>query len=867
MPVGETLMNLLAAVLLAAAAVTPSAVAAPAAPADDMVPFVISQTPNPASLIALKSPPITVDAPALVARDGHFFAGDRRVRVWGVNLCFGASFPTHADAERMAARLAAAGVNSVRFHHMDTQRYPNGILDPEDPLKLSAEALERLDYLIDQLARHGIYANLNLHVGRSASEALGMPKTGTEYDKIVGIFTPRLVEAQQQYARDLLTHVNAYRKVRYADDPAVGFVEITNEDSFFMWDGEERLRGLPDYYAKILREQYAAWLKARYKNTAGLGEAWSKGAESLGENMLPAKGWQLEQHEECKAAVVHPKDSPATVRLQIEKADGTNWHLQYKCLPLAVKEGRYYTISFRARADGPRELSYGVGQNHEPWSGLGLWGSVKLTKEWQTVRAGFVATATDDNVRLSFSFGGSPVPADLADVTMAPGGREGLGKDEKIEDASVALYGPGEVEARAADRMRFLAETEKAYFDGMRTFIKKDLGAKALVTGTIVFGPLGLYAQSDMDYVDAHAYWHHPNFPGRPWDPANWTVEQVAMVDKPKESTLPGLSACRLEGKPFTVSEYNHPAPNDYQAECVPMLSSWAAAHDWDGVWLFAYSHTASQANHESFDSFFDIDANPAKWGFMPAGALIFRDGGIPSFRHCRVQGLGGDGPDPLGELVRLHRKFGSNMLAAANSVGRIGLEELLNERMAVTVKGRSTTTAREGGPPGPEMYWLVSDDGKGWFNVLGKDAGVQVGTGTNRDGKGFASITWTPLDGKPLRDSRAILVTACGRCENTGMQFSADRRTVGRIWGKAPVCIEPVEVDVSTGVNRGNEVLAHDALDFSTFKCVALAPDGTPRGDVKTGIPSGDDLTFKASAKYKTMWYLVTRTDGKDSK
>ena len=29
-----------------------------------------------------------------IARDGHFYRGDQRVRIWGVNLCFGANFPT-----------------------------------------------------------------------------------------------------------------------------------------------------------------------------------------------------------------------------------------------------------------------------------------------------------------------------------------------------------------------------------------------------------------------------------------------------------------------------------------------------------------------------------------------------------------------------------------------------------------------------------------------------------------------------------------------------------------------------------------------------------------------------------------------------
>jgi hypothetical protein len=815
---------------------------------DEMVPFVIPMTPNPASLIALKSPPIPVDAERLVARDGHFYAGQRRVRIWGVNTCFGASFPTHADAELMAARLAAGGVNSVRFHHMDTQAYPGGILDPKDPLKLSAEALERLDYLIDQLARRGIYANINLHVGREPSAALGLPKPRTGYDKIVGIFTPQLIDAQRQYARDLLGHTNAYRKVRYADDPAVGFVEITNEDSFFMWDGEEQLRAMPDFYAKLLCEKYAAWLKARYKDAAGLREAWSKGVEPLGANMLAplevkavadpkAKVWALEQHEGCQAAAAALKDAPSGLRLQIAKADGTGWHLQLKCRPLALKEGQYYTVSFRARADEPREIGYGVGQDHEPWSGLGLWGSAKLTKAWQTVRVGFVAGATDANARLSFSFGGNAASVELADVVLAAGGREGLGKDESIEAATVALFGGAEVEVRAMDRMRFLAETEKAYFDGMRTFIKKDLGSKALVTGTIVFGPCGLYAQGDMDYVDAHAYWQHPSFPGRPWDPANWTVQQVAMVDKPEGSTLPELSACRLEGKPFTVSEYNHPAPNDYQAECVPMLSAWAAAQDWDGVWLFAYSHRMSQADHEAFDSFFDIDANPAKWGFMPAGAAIFREAGVQPFHFCRVQGLGGDGDDPLGELSRLHLKFGSNLMAAANSRGRMGLTELMNERLAVTLKGANTVTTLPG--KNPEMEWQA-----GQFRVVGQGAQVTVGTHLNLANKGFAAVTVTALDGMSLEESNHILVTACGRCENTGMQFSADRRTVGRNWGKAPVCIEPVEASI--------------VLPKRRWYAISLMPDGMSRAGAGLIQNERGDIVLKLSGQHKTLWYLV---------
>ena len=272
-------MKTLAAVLLVAAA------AQSAAAADDMVPFVIPQTPNPASLIALKSPPIPVDAAPLEARDGHFWAGQRRVRVWGVNLCFGASFPTHADAERMAARLAAAGVNSVRFHHMDTSRVPIRHPRPQGPdetLGRGPRAAGLSHRPIGPPRRVRQHQPARRPQPQAPPWACRRPAPSTT--RSWASSRRKLIEAQKQYARDLLGHVNAYRKVRYADDPAVGFVEITNEDSFFMWDGEERLRALPEFYAKVLRGQYAAWLKTRYKDTAGLGEAWSKRAEPLGDN-------------------------------------------------------------------------------------------------------------------------------------------------------------------------------------------------------------------------------------------------------------------------------------------------------------------------------------------------------------------------------------------------------------------------------------------------------------------------------------------------------------------------------------------------------------------------------------------------------
>jgi hypothetical protein len=810
--------------------------------------------------------PISVDSERLVVRDAHFYRRDKRVRIWGVNLSFGANFPTHEDARHVAGRLAAAGVNSVRCHHMDTTRWPRGLWDAATGRTIEPEALDRLDYFINELARRGIFVNINLHVGREHSQYVGLPKPNRKYDKISGIFTPELVEAQRRFARDLLTHVNPYRGVRYADDPAVAFVEITNEDSFFMWNSEETLRTMPRYYASILRDLFNQWLERRYRSNASLRGAWSKGTQPLGDNLIEngrfeqwqsgghaPHEWNLEQHNGCRArlSLETPRGRDA-VKVEIDRADDTSWHLQFTQGGFSIRAGTYYTLAFDAVALESRLLQCSISQAHDPWGNLGLSRSVELTNEWQTFQFGFVGKADDSNARISFAFSGDARAFYLAHVRLRPGGQVALAKGESLDKGSVGLFAANESRARSLDRMAFLAETEKEYFDGMRSYIRNDLGCNALVTGTIVFGPLGLYAQSDMDFIDTHAYWQHPRFPGRPWDAGNWTIEQRPMTDYPDEATLFRLAAARLADKPFTCSEYNHPAPMDSQAECVPMIASFAATQDWDGIWLYTYSHSSDDWGREYLNSYFDIDTNPAKWGFMRAGTAIFRDGCVRRLFGPIFSSLAGrraESEEVLTRLAELHLAHDRNMLAAVGGKW----EGMLDAQWVIALSGRHGHY--DNGDWSTKITWPVADD-QGIYAVESYGASVYVGHARRISrategkvtitGPAFVAVTITPLAGEPwvpLEKRDTILVTACGRCENTGMQFSADRRTVGRNWGQAPVRIEPVTGTVT--------------LPAGQWTCHALAPDGSKKEQVSIEQESGRPV-LRLSPEYATMWYLV---------
>ncbi len=844
-------------VLLALAAVATTA---------EMAPFVIPADVNPDSQIAMNWQPLSKND-RLHAKTHFSNESGQRVRLWGVNLSFAANFPTHEDAERIAKRMAAFGINTVRCHHMDTANWPRGIW-AQNGKDLHPEAMDRLDYFIDQLAKHGIYTNMNLHVGKKFSAGMDIPESAREFDKMVDIFTPELIDAQKDYARRLLTHKNPYRNnISYAEDFAVAIVEITNEDSLFMWDAENTLRTLPDFYANLLQKQYNAYLKQKYGTHEVLRLTWLPETERLGENILKnptltspnlnTASWNLEQHNDCRALLkAKGYNGKRALGINPAKTDGTGWHLQFNQGQLNLEKDRVYTVEFDAAAGESRLLSVGVLQAHDPWQNLGLSQSVTLESDWKTYRMNFVSTDNDSNGRLSFYFGNEDKPFYLANVKLCPGVEYILNKGESLDDGTVELFGQTESKQRQMDRMIFLAETEKAYFDDMRNFIKNDLNCKAMVTGTIVFGPLALYAQSDMDFIDGHAYWQHPQFPNRSWDPADWLIEQKAMSNHPDGATLYRLAAERLYGKPFTVTEYNHPAPLDAQAECVPMIASFAAAQDWDSVWLYTYSHSNDAWGREHLNSFFDIDTNPAKWGFMPAGAAIFRDATLQPFREITISQLRYENQNLMDSLADFQIKHDRNLTASLSATDKTNMATAVYLTLQQTPK---TQPIRTGGrfSVKADLLWNVVND-QGLFVVRNDRCCVLTGhtsrfseirepVGIQIDSPETATVAVTMLDEMPGIGFTKLLITACGRCENTDMQFSEDRRTVGTNWGKAPVLIEPVE---------GTITLPNLAEGIG-YTCKILNADGTIKDKFEI-----TDHTVPLKAEYGTMWYLIERNN-----
>ena len=204
-----------------------------------MFPFSISSDP----LTGVADMSHLLDAPAgatgrVRVADGHFVTDKGRIRLNAVNLTGPANFPSHHHAERMAARLAGLGVNCVRLHFMDCQKGYGSfwqerqqclLKDGEDPLayEIDEKQFEKLDYLVAQFKKRGIYVNVNLHVARLMAYLL----EGRTSLKGATWFSRELIDSEKQWARDFLGHFNPHTGMTWAEDPVVAVVELNNEDA------------------------------------------------------------------------------------------------------------------------------------------------------------------------------------------------------------------------------------------------------------------------------------------------------------------------------------------------------------------------------------------------------------------------------------------------------------------------------------------------------------------------------------------------------------------------------------------------------------------------------------------------------------
>lgn len=834
--------------------------------------------------------------------DGHLYVGGRRIRFLGVNIVGRAAFPEKEDAEKVAARLAKFGINIVRFHHMDASWETFNIFDKTfgDTRHINQEALDRLDYFISKLKEKGIYVDLNLLVGRLFKSADGLPDEIELVDwkdqQVLGFFVDEVKMLEMEYAKQLLTHRNPYTGLTYAEDPAVAFVEIVNEQGLIQGWLDGALDRLPEVFRRRLAEKWNDYLRLKYGSDLNLSKAWEVEDGEPQEEMLEngsfekgMEGWSFEVHDGAVAqsGLVDGPDGKRALEVRVTNLGSENWHVQFNYPHLEVKAEVNYLVKFMARADRKVSISVGIMQAHEPWNSLSNRIVLELTSEWKEYEVALIASVSEMDARLDISnLGAALATYQFCSFSMKAFGGYGLKEGEGLVGSNVSIFELGEFGKRSfkarMDWVEFLYQLEQdRYFVEIGMYLKEELGVRALVIGTIV-GCSTPNIMSKLDVVDTHAYWQHPAFPGAPWDPENWYVVNEPMVNHPEDCTIPWLSLKRVYGKPHLVSEYNHPAPNFYDSETAVTLATYAALQDWDGIFLFDYG-SGDDWNSMRIRGFFDIDQHPAKMATMILAHMIFVRGDVTPAKELVATGL-----DEKREVELIaNGKVSAWNLPDGRYAGISGDTALVHRTALIIDGGEGRINASSYGPvyisDNNEITWNATDRKKGVLlvNTTMSIAVVGFGGGESFD---FGSVVIGPgdtlldgwcvvaisvVDGKSFNNFSKLLLVTAGYTTNTGMRVReydggkeiafgstdlikiGEQRgpiTCGNDWGRAPTLVEGIQATIKIRTSRDILVYALDGVGKRTKQVQVSDNNGYKE--------------FIVGREFETIWYEIA-TEG----
>lgn len=434
-------------------------------------------------------------------------------------------------------------------------------------------------------------------------------------------------------------------------------------------------------------------------------------------------------------------------------------------------------------------------------------------------------------------------------------GGQGLGSKEDPAAASVdavvmfASDDPKRLSrARAADTLRFYYDTTLGYYRRIQGKLKQ-LGYQGLVAGSShwVETPIDLYVNAQLDFLDRHAYWSHPSGgwgygPEISWDPSSMLKDAALGI-------VGSLGARRVKGLPYTASEWQTSAPNDYRQEGVLAMGAYAALGNMSPI-EFAFTHEAGKRSDAilRLSSNFDVIEQPTMLGAWPAVSLLFHRHDVAEAKREAVLRVDDANLfDPLfrggapKELVRLGKTgigFGQGQT----------LDELQKLVQAEIKDGVASANSGELVHDAVRGTLLVNTQRTQAFAGFKPKQKLQLANVELTLENAFGVVIVTALTDQPLAAAKRILVSALGNAVNSGMTLAPGRNRLENA-GVSPVLVEPIEGRLGLkGLTGGGHAKAY-----------ALGPHGERDHTVEL-VETAGGLSFGLSADHRAMHYEIVR-------
>ena len=408
---------------------------------------------------------------------------------------------------------------------------------------------------------------------------------------------------------------------------------------------------------------------------------------------------------------------------------------------------------------------------------------------------------------------------------------------------------------------RFIKETENDFYTGMYDFLKNHMKANQLVAANsdhnhYKSGYALLSSISKADFVDGHVYWQHPSYStNEETGQRTFSIENTPMVNDPTFSTVAQLSRSAVKGKPYTVSETNHPYPNEYAAEGFMILGAYTLLQNWDGIYFYTFEHGDPMLWKTKMPNYFDILHDPAKMAGIAAGALMFHRRDIKPaetviLRHYNeielIEGIRKIlGPKPFftpGFPLETPLKYQTRI--ASFDGGENKFIEIKDPDLIISETGELTwdTQNKKG---------LVTINSDKTQALIGFTEKMKVHKTKNMKAdldNSFASITITSLDGENISSSEKMLLTTAATAILSGAKWNMERTSLLE-WGEHPFVIDPVMGKIRlTGIESSG-----------SYNITPLDGAGKPIGETEIVATEQKVLEFEIG-KIPTVWYLIEK-------
>ncbi len=381
----------------------------------------------------------------------------------------------------------------------------------------------------------------------------------------------------------------------------------------------------------------------------------------------------------------------------------------------------------------------------------------------------------------------------------------------------------------------FLVAVQRDYYELMTRFMH-DLGVKIPLTGSNWSINAGLLAALEpMPYTDSHAYHDHPS--------GNRFTNRPAIGSRSNMTAW--LSFNRVTGKPFFVSEWDTPWPNEWRAELPLWLAAVASLQDWGGLTVYTYRHTA-EVPCTWLSGAFETFNDPCRFGLFPAAALIYRRGDVSAARERvvvdipRDRALGQSSPGPWHTpALELTPEVHRTEVALGGTRGVDYAKRVVtDERQVVSDTGQVRRRL------GPDGYGSIDTPlTQAAYGHLAAAGELKLGDVTLRVTTPFAAVAVSSLSPTPLRSAERILVTAVARAENTGFAYTAER-TGTAAKGTGPILTEPVRGTLALRSNR------------RTWRAVPVRADGS-HGEPVPLVAANGQVTLELGRSATIYWLL----------